>query len=108
MITANSVAAVRKPSPLQAVHDHCRWCCGGNAREVAQCTARHCLSRYLASAASVVWDVPFRKADFSEAVRRDPRLTVVAYFGRAIAYEATGQAELAKADIGGAIKRDQS
>ena len=21
---------------------HCRWCCDGNAHEVAQCTARHC------------------------------------------------------------------
>ena len=29
-------------SPLQAVRAHCRWCCGGNAREVTLCTARRC------------------------------------------------------------------
>lgn len=45
--------------------------------------------------------------DFSEAVRRDSRLIVVAYFGRAAAYEASGQAELAKADLVRAIKGDR-
>jgi hypothetical protein len=29
-------------SPLQAVHDHCLWCCNGNASEVAACAARRC------------------------------------------------------------------
>ena len=29
-------------SPLKAVRAHCRWCCDGNAREVASCPANHC------------------------------------------------------------------
>ena len=40
--SADGGSGLPRRTPLKAVRAHCRWCCDGNAREVARCPARQC------------------------------------------------------------------